>query len=46
MAITPQSLPLLGLQFHPEAHLTEHGLEIIDNWVRCFCSGGVREMAQ
>ncbi|MEX2569148.1 MAG: aminodeoxychorismate/anthranilate synthase component II [Cyclobacteriaceae bacterium] len=46
MAITHQSLPLLGLQFHPEAHLTEHGLEIIDNWVRCFCSGGVREMAQ
>ncbi|MEX2512110.1 MAG: aminodeoxychorismate/anthranilate synthase component II [Cyclobacteriaceae bacterium] len=46
MAIAHQSLPLLGLQFHPEAHLTEHGLEIIGNWVRCFCRGEAKEMVQ
>lgn len=33
MALAHESLPLLGLQFHPESILTEHGLRIIHNWV-------------
>ena len=26
------SMPVYGLQFHPEAHLTQHGLDILLNW--------------
>jgi anthranilate synthase/aminodeoxychorismate synthase-like glutamine amidotransferase len=26
------SLPIYGLQFHPEAILTEHGLQLLKNW--------------
>ena len=33
MAISHQSLPIVGVQFHPEAHLTEYGLKIIHNWI-------------
>ena len=32
MAIRHAALPLYGLQFHPEAVLTKHGLEILKNW--------------
>jgi len=34
MALTHRSLPLVGLQFHPESVLTEHGLLLIRNWVQ------------
>ena len=33
MAIKHRDLPVWGLQFHPEAALTEHGLEMLKNWV-------------
>ena len=32
MAIQHNSLPLYGLQFHPEAVSTEYGLDILRNW--------------
>ena len=32
MAIGHKSLPVYGLQFHPEAVLTEYGLKILENW--------------
>lgn len=32
MAIRHQSLPIYGIQFHPEAFLTEHGQTMIDNF--------------
>lgn len=35
MAFRHRSLPLYGVQFHPEALLTEHGLAILANWLRC-----------
>lgn len=35
MAIAHESLPIWGVQFHPEAALTEYGLEILKNWVEC-----------
>lgn len=31
MAIAHQSLPILGLQFHPESILTEYGLKMLEN---------------
>lgn len=33
MALQHNSLPLTGLQFHPESILTEHGLTMLRNWV-------------
>lgn len=33
MALTHRTLPLLGVQFHPESILTEYGHTLIRNWV-------------
>lgn len=33
MAMRHQFLPLWGVQFHPEAALTQYGLRIIENWI-------------
>lgn len=33
MASRHNSLPIKGVQFHPEAYLTAHGLPLIRNWV-------------
>lgn len=35
MAFAHRHLPLYGVQFHPEALLTSHGLAILANWLRC-----------
>ena len=34
MAIQHQSLPIWGVQFHPESILTTDGLAILNNWVK------------
>ncbi|QIX62015.1 aminodeoxychorismate/anthranilate synthase component II [Hymenobacter sp. BT18] len=34
MAFRHRELPLYGVQFHPEALLTTHGLAILRNWVK------------
>jgi anthranilate synthase component 2 len=34
MAIAHTYFPIVGLQFHPEAHLTQFGFELIHNWVK------------
>lgn len=34
MAISHRQLPLFGLQFHPEAILSEYGLELLANFIR------------
>ena len=34
MAMEHKNLPIFGVQFHPEAVLTAHGLEVLKNWVR------------
>jgi anthranilate synthase component 2 len=33
MAMRHQTLPLWGVQFHPEATLTQYGLRLIENWI-------------
>lgn len=33
MALRHRTLPLWGVQFHPEAALTEYGLALIENWI-------------
>ena len=35
MALRHRTLPLYGVQFHPEALLTPYGLAILGNWLRC-----------
>ena len=35
MALRHRHLPLYGVQFHPEALLTPHGLAMLGNWLRC-----------
>ncbi len=33
MAIKHKEYDLVGLQFHPESIMTEHGLEMMGNWL-------------
>lgn len=33
MAFAHRDLPVCGVQFHPEAALTQYGLEILKNWI-------------
>ena len=33
MAIAHKKLPIIGVQFHPESILTEHGLQMLQNWL-------------
>lgn len=33
MAFCHRSLPLMGFQFHPEAHLTQYGEKLLRNWI-------------
>ncbi len=33
MGMAHKTLPILGIQYHPEAHLTEYGLELVENWM-------------
>lgn len=36
MAVAHQDLPVWGIQFHPEAALTQFGHQLISNWVNHF----------
>lgn len=36
MAFAHQFLPIWGIQFHPEAILTEYGIQILKNWLNAF----------
>jgi len=39
MAMTHKLLPVVGIQYHPEAVLTQFGQEIIGNWIRHYRIG-------
>ena len=34
MAIGHKELPIFGFQFHPESILTEHGIVLLNNWLK------------
>jgi len=34
MGIVHRELPILGIQYHPEAYLTQFGLELVNAWVQ------------
>lgn len=34
MAMEHTKLPVAGVQFHPESVMTEHGLRILENWLK------------
>ena len=34
MGMRHRTLPIWGVQFHPEAYLTQHGLQMIKNWMK------------
>ncbi|MFY7665972.1 anthranilate synthase component II [Flavobacterium sp.] len=34
MAFEHKNLPVFGVQFHPESILSEHGMQILKNWIR------------
>ncbi len=36
MAMVHKTLPLVGIQYHPEAYLSEFGLEILKNWAHLY----------
>ena len=42
MALVHQDLPILGIQYHPEALLTKYGLELIHNWLHWSAIPGVK----
>lgn len=35
MALKHNTLPIYGVQFHPEAILTQSGMELLKNWLTC-----------
>lgn len=36
MGMAHRTLPILGIQYHPEAYLTEYGLELVRDWLKGF----------
>jgi anthranilate synthase component 2 len=34
MAVQHAARPLFGVQFHPESFLTEHGFQLVENFLR------------
>lgn len=45
MAIKHKTLPIYGLQFHPESILTEYAEEIISNWLNSLNTNPILESA-
>jgi anthranilate synthase component II len=40
MGMAHKTLPILGIQYHPEAHLTEFGMDLVKNWIGRVKNGG------
>ena len=41
MGLSHRTLPLFGVQFHPEAVLTQYGHELLENFCRLAEEGGL-----
>jgi para-aminobenzoate synthetase component 2 len=46
MAIQHKTLAICGVQFHPESVLTEHGYQIIGNWLQICGDKGARARSE
>jgi para-aminobenzoate synthetase component II len=46
MAIQHKTLPICGVQFHPESVLTEHGYQMIGNWLEICGDTGARKRSE
>jgi para-aminobenzoate synthetase component 2 len=46
MALQHKSLPICGVQFHPESVLTEHGYQMIGNWLEICGDNGARARSE
>ena len=46
MAVQHKSLPICGVQFHPESVLTEHGYQMIGNWLQMCGDKGARARSE
>ena len=46
MAVQHKSLPICGVQFHPESVLTEHGYQMIGNWLEICGDKGARKKSE
>ena len=42
MAVEHETLPILGVQFHPESVLTDHGHRLLGNWLSSVASSASR----
>jgi para-aminobenzoate synthetase component 2 len=46
MAIQHKTLPISGVQFHPESVLTEHGHQMLGNWLEICGDKGARKRSE
>ena len=46
MALQHKILPICGVQFHPESVLTEHGYQMIGNWLEICGDKGARARSE
>ena len=46
MSIEHKTLPILGVQFHPESVLTEHGHQMLGNWLEMCGDVGARARSE
>jgi len=46
MAIKHKTLPISGVQFHPESVLTEHGHQMLGNWLEECGDKGARARSE
>jgi para-aminobenzoate synthetase component 2 len=46
MAIQHKTLPISGVQFHPESVLTEHGHQMLGNWLVACGDSGARKRSE
>jgi para-aminobenzoate synthetase component II len=46
MAVQHKTLPIAGVQFHPESVLTEHGHQLLGNWLEICGDTGARKRSE